>query len=854
MKILQNSFLWLCLLALAAIGCGKPSQTRKPVQVPVKSNGVTLQDLEERADGLMYKIGGDEPYTGTTINYFPNGKKELERNFRAGLDHGISRQWGPDGRLVMRQFWESGNLGANLRDEQARKAEAIFEERQQLDKTVWRGEEMAQIYEDTFVRLWDDLRAAKDPLAVLGEFPIGVLKLGKLKEAPGHDWNILASGFDIEKNPSDVREVASAEWPAFVDGFRKAGVKITETEWHQTAFEPDGPSSRFGFVIHASRAETRYIVRGKLLVEWSATKNPQGLFIPRSIDVSSLNILQRTGQLAFDEVKLIDSAKEHPERKRAPATHPILSYDLDRDGRLEIIVAGANLVYWNRGDKWERGWLCKESLLHIDTALIADFTGDGIADLFATSGGRSPVLYEGGAEGTFDKAPRTVSAAPASRMMNALACTAGDINGDGHLDIWLTQYRLPYVEGQMPTPYFDSNDGWPAYLLMNDGEGNFADETVKAGLAAKRHRRTYSTSFVDLNDDHHLDLVVINDFAGLDVYHNDGHGRFTDVTDKLGENRHSFGMSHALADFNRDRKIDLFMTGMGSTTARRLEHMQLGREEFPKHQLKRMKLGYGNRLYLGTNEGTMRQPDWNHAVARSGWSWGCTAFDFDNDGDEDIYIANGHMSRLTSKDYCTTFWRHDIYTGSSKENTVLEHVLNECKGQMETISWNGFEHNVLFMNEHGRRAGAFVNVAWLLNLSHEYDSRCVLGEDLDGDGRPDLLVSHIGWEKVYGEKPHYVHVLKNQLQTGNNWIGVQLHEHGPGRSPVGAQITVRYSQGTSVRQVVTGDSWRAQHSNQKHFGLGTAKAVESVEVRWPDGTISSKSNPAINKYHEFQPK
>ena len=83
---------------------------------------------------------------------------------------------------------------------------------------------------------------------------------------------------------------------------------------------------------------------------------------------------------------------------------------------------------------------------------------------------------------------------------------------------------------------------------------------------------------------------------------------------------------------------------------------------------------------------------------------------------------------------------------------------------------------------------------------------------------------------------------------------MQLHEHGPGRSPVGAKITVRYSQGTSVRQVVTGDSWRAQHSNQKHFGLGTAKAVESVEVRWPDGTISSKSNPAINEYHDLQPR
>jgi hypothetical protein len=281
--------------------------------------------------------------------------------------------------------------------------------------------------------------------------------------------------------------------------------------------------------------------------------------------------------------------------------------------------------------------------------------------------------------------------------------------------------------------------------------------------------------------------------------------------------------------------------------------MKLGREDFPEHQAKRMKLGYGNRMYLG-GSGKLQQPFWNDSVARSGWSWGCTAFDFDSDGDEDLYIANGHMSRLTSKDYCSKFWTQDIFTGSSREDPVLASVLNECLVEMQTISWNGFEHNVLFMNDHHRTPGSFINVSGLMNLSHEYDSRSVLGEDVNGDGRPDLLVSHIGWEPQTGGKPHYVHFQKNQLKTSHNWIGVQLHENGPGKSPIGARIIVRHAGGTSVRHVVTGESWRAQHSNQKHFGLGTARTVESIEVRWPSGAVSRLEKPAINRYHVVLPK
>ena len=84
----------------------------------------------------------------------------------------------------------------------------------------------------------------------------------------------------------------------------------------------------------------------------------------------------------------------------------------------------------------------------------------------------------------------------------------------------------------MPAPIYDANDGFPGYLLLNDGSGNLV--TYRGGRArAKRYRRSYSASFVDLDDDRDLDLAVISDFSGVDLFLNDGSGKFTDVTAKL---------------------------------------------------------------------------------------------------------------------------------------------------------------------------------------------------------------------------------------------------------------------------------------------------------------------------------
>ena len=102
--------------------------------------------------------------------------------------------------------------------------------------------------------------------------------------------------------------------------------------------------------------------------------------------------------------------------------------------------------------------------------------------------------------------------------------TCGDVDGDGDLDAFIGQYASTYMSGKLPTPYYDANDGHPAYLLINDGTGRFTDQTAAFGLAPKRHRRTYSASFVDLDEDRDLDLMVVSDFAGLDLYRNNGKG------------------------------------------------------------------------------------------------------------------------------------------------------------------------------------------------------------------------------------------------------------------------------------------------------------------------------------------
>ena len=737
----------------------------------------------------------------------------------------------------------SGLSISSVEQDQIKRSLALEAERRQVDQSVWALELLAEKHEDVFIKLWDDLRTQQDKAAVLAQFPFGELILGDPGQATNLDHGIRTTRL---REPGE--RLTSEAWHNWLHKFTKQGYQLVDSEWRHARFDPgaDGHvQSTMALTLHVSNPERqeRVIVRGNFGVTWRENPDPNGLPFPEQLDATGLELVSQSGPPAFERVL----AKEIQTELNPVFIDPLILYDLDGDGLSEIILVGQNLVYLNHGrGVFQAGKLCQEPIPTINTAIIADFTGDGLPDVLAADRD-GLILFAGDGKGPFTGPARRIPFT-AAELPNAFVMTAGDVDGDGALDIWLAQYKLPYVAGQMPTPYYDANDGFPSFLLLNDGHGNFRDATAESGLAKKRFRRTYSASFVDLDNDGDLDLVVVSDFAGVDLYYNDGHGHFTDVTESALDEPHAFGMAHTFGDFDRNGQLDFLVIGRNSFTAQRLDQLGLGPSEFPEYQAMRPKMDYGNRLYLRRGEG-WQQTALSDQVARSGWSWGVTSFDFDNDGRLDLYIANGHKSRNSVKDYDTQFWRHDIYVAHSTHDPVLDLYFRAVADRLYGAgsSWGGHEKNRLFLNQDGK---AFLEIGLLAGVAMPEDCRDVVSDDLDADGKLDLIVTTL---EIWPQPRQALHIFHNRLSDAGNWIGFQLRESRPGFSPVGAKVTLTTPSGTQLRHIVTGDSYRSQHANTVHFGIGKDTNVIEAEIRWPNGTPQRFENPAINEYHRVIP-
>ncbi|MGJ8725290.1 MAG: CRTAC1 family protein [Roseibacillus sp.] len=717
----------------------------------------------------------------------------------------------------------------------------ILEERKVLDETVWEDEVEAQEYETVFVSLWDRIRDEDGPfkLSILADFPFnGELTMGTRGKAEPLEQGMTQTYFENET----LQTFTASKWRNYVRAFKAAGIEVVQTEWHHSRFVPgtetSAPKSEISFAIHAKResTQTAFAFKGELEVQWSKDDPSERLdgAVPDSLTVTKLKMKERTGGGGFNQIWEARHGRED-----WISAYPILAYDLDGDGLSEIILPRWNRVYRNMGD---REFKREDFLAHPvdiwEAAILSDFNGDGHVDFVTVGKDGSPYFFAGTAEGKF---PTEGKVCADVHFDMPTSVTAGDVDGDGDLDLWMAQYKLSFMDGQMPTPYYDANDGPPSYYLENDGNGSFIEKTESVGLAPLRNRRTYSASFVDLDEDGDLDLMNVSDYAGLDIYENTGKGQFELATEDYVDQRHFFGMGHTIGDYNADGLLDFYVIGMSSTTARRLDRLNLGREDRPDVHPMRGPMGYGNRMYYGTNEKSFQEDkEVAGAVARTGWSWGTTSFDFDLDGDQDIYVANGHRSGKSCSDYCSTFWRHDIYTGDSKANPLLLEVFATTLQDLnkDEVSWNGYEKNVLFVN-HEDRSERFVNGSFMFGAAHSYDARCVISDDLDGDGRPDLIVAESKWDgrgsaliiRAFGNDV--------EIDPDNNWISIQLRESaGAGHSPNGAKVAITDDSGrVQTKWIVSGDSFLSQHAPVAHFGLGHVKGVKSVEVTWPNGKI-----------------
>lgn len=718
----------------------------------------------------------------------------------------------------------------------------LQKEREELDKTVFADETKAVQHEQVFITLWDRLRN-EDPLKVLNQFKFKTLIFGNLTPQESPDWGI--EGITIGALNGTEKKITREQYQILIDNFYDEGWRLNQSEWHHSKFIPAENNKPARSIVScemhctSSEEEKRVIIRGKIKVTWSINEGKDPT--PDTIDINDLQIITRQGKKIFQEAMNADPKIEAP--GRFPRFSPIMVYDLDGDGLNEIIAGGCNLIYKNQGDgKYtKKDFLLNPIVRPAEAGLLADMNGDGNVDFIGgNSVDGSLLLFLGDKKG-FNKAPIKFNIPP---LQGLHALSAADIDGDNDLDLFVGQWKAPYIGGSMPTPYYDANDGYPDYLLRNDGNNIFIDITDQSGLAKKRDRRTFSASLVDLNFDTHPDLVVVADFSGLDFYINDGKGNFTDKTADFGDEKYAFGMSHTFGDWDGDGIQDLCLVGMSSTTARRLDGLGITKPGYEKYSLMRAPMTYGNRLYTRDSKGNFTQPKFTASAARSGWSWGCTATDFDLDGDTDLYVVNGHISGNSAKDYCTRFWCHDLYTGNSKPNTVLDDLFQTelLSGLGKDFSWNGFEHNAMYLNQSGKD---FLNAGFLLGSAFEYDSRSVLATDMDENGTQDLIVVEYN-AKTMSQR---LHIYKNTIDSDNSWIGINLADNQY-TSPVGSVITARSQSRNWSKIIVNGDGFTSQGPSRAHFGLGKIKELSEIEVVWPNGKKTILKNPKTNQYHQ----
>ena len=286
-----------------------------------------------------------------------------------------------------------------------------------------------------------------------------------------------------------------------------------------------------------------------------------------------------------------------------------------------------------------------------------------------------------------------------------------------------------------------------------------------------------------------------------------------------------------------------------AVAAATLDSLGLSRVSGDSPDRQRPGMTYGNRLWLGRPNGTFRVPAWGAQVADAGWAWGVVAADFDNDGELDFYIANGHETLGSVRDYDRQFWLHDLYVGASTNNSATELYYRSVLGRRraEQRSYGGWQENVCF--RRGLTSSNWVNVAWLWGIATAADCRNLVAEDFDGDGRIDLAVTTF---EAWPERRQRLLVYRNQLQNIGHWIGFQIPMESNGGNCFGTCIRVTSALGTQTRWLISGDSFRSQQSYSAHFGLGTEEILTQVEVLWPGGKTLKILNARVDAWQTLK--
>jgi tetratricopeptide (TPR) repeat protein len=421
---------------------------------------------------------------------------------------------------------------------------------------------------------------------------------------------------------------------------------------------------------------------------------------------------------------------------------------------------------------------------------VGDFDNDGHDDLFVT-GLNQTVLYRNRGDGTFED---VTSRAGVSSSRWTTAAGFGDLDGDGDLDLVVVTYVEADVESDLECR--DSArrlihcqpERFPAqrdHLFRNNGDGTFTDVSHEAGIEVPEGKGL-GLAIADFDGDSQLDIFVANDGTPNFLFRNCGRLHFEEVGltagvayDASGKPTASMGV--VAEDLNGDGRIDLFHTNFIDQT-----------------NTLRWNLG-GGQFVDGTLAANLAAP------SRSKTGFGTVAFDVDNDGTLDLFVANGHTD--------------DQPWANIPMAQPPQLFLGQERGRFELVD----------------------------SEASPYFARLVVGRgvasgDLDNDGQVDIVVVH---------RDRLASVLRNRTRSGH-WLGLRLRGTRSGRTPIGARVVCSAAGRSIVRWLTSGTSYLSASDPRLWFGLGSTEKADRLEVRWPSGTVQAWSDVPADRILDVQ--
>jgi enediyne biosynthesis protein E4 len=436
---------------------------------------------------------------------------------------------------------------------------------------------------------------------------------------------------------------------------------------------------------------------------------------------------------------------------------------------------------------------------------VGDYDNDGWADIYVSNFGKNR-LYHNNHDGTFTDVAEKAGVALGNWSTGA---TFGDYDGDGRLDLFVPGY-VHYDLQHPPDPgspvvafnYCQFRGlpvmcgprglkGEPDHLFHNNGDGTFTDVSKKLGVDDPKGYYGLTAVFADINNDGKPDLLVANDSKPNYLYLNKGNGAFEDV---------SYASGYA---FNENGRETASM-GVAIGDYRNNGLLDLYNTVFSDDY---------NPLYRNDGDGNFTDVSYQMGIAEITipfLGWGTGFLDYDNDGWKDLFVANSH-----------------VYPGVDKTNWGTTFA----------------ERPLLFQNAGGKTFQIVPAVKGTA-LAQVFTARGAAFGDLFNDGKIDVIINQLDRRPA---------LLRNVTDGSGHWLGLKLI--GGPKSPrdaVGATVYVTAGNMRQRADVLSGGSFASSNDPRLHFGVGSATAVDSIEIHWPSGKIERCRVPAVDRFYTFE--